>query len=314
MTAERPWPAPVLGKTIHLIGDLHNEVTAAEGVWRTESLRHDMHGLTRVLPKLSARVQVGDTCNNLPTAGYMGQEHPVAKALFRDLYALDGTPLVGVLGNHDLNFGGSGEMIARQYGWSGRNHVDEHDGFRFVCYSAENQTEDGSATTSHAWTIPADVLAWMDSAIGTDDTPVILVSHCPPWEQYQDESTGYLLEPRADIAAMVAAHPNVIAWMSGHRHHWYQDNARMFRSVSFGGRNVALIQSGTCGGTIDAAQRPTGHPVQSVRTNGSVFASYFDANDPGGQRWEIRVRDHSAQTWGTVTTGYQYHWTLSLGG
>jgi hypothetical protein len=310
----RPWRAPTTGTTVHLVGDLHNEVPAAAGRTRTESLRHDLPTLRAILPPLEARVQVGDVYHNYPTAN-SGPEVPWARGVL-DLLADDGVPLVTTVGNHELNFGGDGDAIARRYDAPGRNHVVDTATMRFVVYGAADCSESGFAPggdkTGADWVVPADVLAWMDQQIGATTRPVVLVSHCPPWEQYADDAHGFYLTPAADITALVAAHSNVTAWMSGHRHHWYQDAANLFHAASYGGRQVALIQAGCCGGTLDPDQRPAGHPVQTLRPNGSVLCTYFGPGDAGGHRWECRVRDHSIGCWGTNTTGYQHLWTIPL--
>lgn len=312
-TAARPWRAPTgTGATVHLIGDLHTVVPRLAGHTRNESLRHDMWRLRRTLPGLSARVQVGDALHNM-VAGDAGAQVPVVADLFASLGA-DGAPLVNVVGNHECNWGVGGDAIARRLGLPARNYVADHGPFRFVAYSPADLAETGvrPGTPAEPWVIGDEVLSWMDGAIGGTDRPVVLVSHCPPYEQYCDDDVGYFLTPVDRIAAMLAAHPNVVAWLSGHRHHWYNDAPNLFKSVTYGDHRVALIQAGCCGGTLDAIWRQPGHPVQSIRTNGSVFATYFGPGDPDGHRWECRVRDHSLGTWGTPSTDHRHLWTIPL--
>lgn len=311
----RVWRPPVGGTTVHLVGDLHNEVPSVAGHTRTEAVRHDMLRLPAAVTGVSVRVQIGDAIHS-GLAGQADSQIPIAQNLFGVFAAADSAPLVYAVGNHETNWGGSGDQMALTLGGRPeRNYVTDVGPLRFVVYSPADNAEtgvpwDGPPTN---WVVPADVLAWLDEQLGATTRPVVLVSHCPPYEAYADDTVGYFLTPVDAITALVARHGNVVAWMSGHRHRWYHD-PNLFKAVRYGDHTVALIQAGTCGGTIDPDVRPVGHPVDAVRTNGSVFCTYFGADDPGGHRWECRVRDHSIGCWGTLSTNYRYLWTIPLEG
>lgn len=312
-TTTRVWQAPTGGTTVHLVGDLHNEVPEVAGHTRTEAIRHDMAKLPPSVTAVAARVQVGDAIHN-GSAGQADSQVTVAKDLFARLAAADAAPLVYAVGNHETNWGGSGDTMAAELGGRpARNYVADAGPLRFVVYSPADNAETGVPWDGPPsdWRIPADVLSWLDGQLAGTDRPVVLVTHCPPYEQYADDTTGYFLTPVDEITAMVARHRTVVGWLSGHRHRWYHD-PNLFKGVRFGDHTVALIQAGSCGGTIDPDIRPTGHPVDSVRTNGSVFCTYFGPDDPGGHRWELRVRDHSIGCWGTPSTGFRYLWTIPL--
>lgn len=312
MSAPRTYQPPAGGATVHLIGDLHVQFPPDAGVTRCEALRHDMVRLPASVTGLVARVQVGDAFHN--ESSTMPLQLPLARQLFDELTRHDGAPLIYAVGNHETLWGGSGDLVAARLGGRpARNYVADAGPLRFVVYSPADNAETGvpwDAPPSD-WRIPDDVLAWLDTELGATDRPVVVVSHCPPYQQYADDTTGYFLTPVAEITDIVARHAGVVAWMSGHRHRWYQD-PNLFKGVRFGDHTVALIQAGSCGGTIDPDVRPVGHPVDAVRTNGSVFCTYFGPDDPGGHRWECRVRDHSIGCWGTTTTGFRYLWTIPL--
>jgi len=303
----RPWRyPPEEGFTVHVITDTHVE-QPSRNTNRVEAIRTDMRRLPASITHNQVTVHCGDLYHNMYSTDAYAQQRPVARQFLADL---DGTPLVYAVGNHELWNHRSGDETAQYFGFPGRNYTASYGPLKFIVYAAEANAEDGSGDGGGSegdWVIPDEVLAWIEAEIDStpDDMSAALVSHCPPYEQF-----GYLksfsLEPRDRVSAILAK-PRLVAWFTGHLHHWPSD-PRCFQVTS----GTALIHGLSCGGTLPNSQRQPNHPVEEARTNASVYATYFPPGSPGGHRWECRVRDHDTRTWGTQATAYQHLWTLRL--
>jgi len=312
MTREWKYP-PADGFTVHHVTDTHLE-EPGRNTPRSEALRKDMVNLPQYLTHNQVLIHSGDLYHNMYATNSTALDWPVAEQWIADIQAQDPSPLVYAVGNHELWTHQDGDTVAQHFGMPARNFAVEHGPLKFIVYAADNDAEDGNGDGGGVvadWVVPDAVLDWIEDEI--DSTPdgmsAVLVSHCGPKEQF-----GYLesfsLEPAGRISSILSDHPKLVAWFTGHLHHWY-DDARCFKALDFGTHTVALIHGGASGGSLPESQRQTDHPVESVRNNGSVYATYFGP-ETGNHRWEIRIRDHDTQTWGTQATGYQYLWTLPL--
>jgi hypothetical protein len=312
MTREWKYP-PIDGFTVHHITDTHIE-EPGRATPRVEAIRKDMANLPQSLTHNQVTVHTGDLYHNMYASNSTLLDWPVAEQFLADVQSHDPSPLVYSVGNHELWTHQDGDAVAQHFGMPGRNYTVSYGPIKFIVYAAKNDAEDGNGDGGGEvgdWTVPDAVLDWIEDEI--DSTPdgmvAALVSHCGPKEQF-----GYLeafsLEPAARISSILSDHPKLVAWFTGHLHHWY-DDPNDFKVLDFTTHSVALIHGGACGGALPASQRQDSHPVEAVRNNGSVYATYFGP-ESGSHRWEIRIRDHDTQTWGTQSTGYQYLFTLPL--
>jgi hypothetical protein len=313
MTREWKYP-PIDGFTVHHITDTHIE-EPGRATPRVEAIRKDMANLPQSLTHSQVLVHSGDLYHNMYASNSTALDQPVATQFLADVQSHDPSPLVYAVGNHELWTYQDGDAVAQHFGMPGRNYTVSYGPIKFIVYAAKNDAEDGNGDGGGEvgdWTVPAAVLDWIEDEI--DSTPdgmvAALVSHCGPKEQF-----GYLeafsLEPATRISSILSDHPKLVAWFTGHMHRWYND-PNAFKVLDFTTHSVALIHGGACGGALPTSQRQDAHPVEAVRNNGSVYATYFDPAAPGGHRWEIRIRDHDTQTWGTQATGYQHLFTLPL--
>ena len=309
----RPWRCPPAdGYTVHVITDTHIEDPGRK-TNRVEAIRTDMRSLLpATLTNNKVTTLSGDLYHNMYSDDAYVRQRPASKAFLDDLAASDGTPQLYAVGNHELwGDDGDGDHVAAYFGYPQRTYSQDHGPLRFIVYSPKNNAEIGQGdpgTGAHGdWTIPAATLDWIEDQI--DSTPegmhAVMVSHCPPLDQF-GYLEGFSLEPRDRVSAIMAK-PKLVAWFTGHLHHWPSD-PDCFKVVS----GTALIHGLSCGGTLPKSQLQPDHPVESVRVNASVFATYFPPGSAGGHRWECRVRDHDTRTWGTQATGYQHLWTLPL--
>lgn len=313
MSLTRPWKAPPAdGFTVHVVTDTHIE-HAAQHTNRVEALRGDLANLHAGITHNQLTVHVGDLFHNLYDPNSYTLQRPLGAQLLSDLTAADGAPVLYAVGNHELWGQPNSDLTAQYYGFPGRNYTQIHGPLKFIVYAALNETESGvhAGTPADSWVVPDDVLDWIEDEI--DSTPdglrAVLVSHCPPGEQFE-YSKGYTLEPLSRISQILADHPLLVAWFTGHRHRWF-DDSRTFMRVDYPDHSVALIEGGCCGGTLPTTQAE--HPVESARVNASTYATYFPPGSAGGHRWECRVRDHDTRTWGTIRPGYsQYLEVLAL--
>lgn len=313
MTREWKYP-PADGFTVHHVTDTHLEDDSRNTV-RAEAFRKDMANLPQSLTHNQVFIHSGDMYHNMYEAS-SSPEQSFADRWIADVQAHDPSPLVYAVGNHELWLHSDGDAVAQHFGLPGRNYVADHGPLRFIVYAAKNDAEDGfqdgGGPQAGDWVVPDAVLDWIEESI--DSTPegmsAVLVSHCPPKEQF-GYIEGFSLEPATRIHSIMSDHPKLVAWFTGHLHRWY-DDPNVFKVLNFPDHSVALIEGGCCGGTLPDSQRQDTHPVEPIRINGSVYATYFGTDDPGGHRWEIRIRDHDTQTWGTQATGYQHLFVLPL--
>lgn len=310
----REWEAPPPdGYTLHVLSDTHIEDPSVAGHYRVESIRRDLVNLPSGITHAIARVHCGDMFHNQDVGNYAAQI-PLADT-FKSQLTADGLPFIYAVGNHELNYSHTGDEVAQHFGFSGRNYTMTVGPFKFVVYAAADGTESGfgyDGTAGLDWVIPTNTLDWIDTEMGNTSKKVIFVSHCSLNAQFGDSLTGFYLKPEAAIDSIIASHPNVIAHFNGHRHHWYQDDLAL-HTHTFGSNTVALMQASSCGGSLPTSQSDAiDHPVDKLRPNGSMYATYFPDTDPGSERWEVRWRDHSIGQWGTPSTGAVYKKTLYL--
>jgi len=103
-------------------------------------------------------------------------------------------------------------------------------------------------------------------------------------------STASTAQPGADVDALIAGHPNVVGWLSGHWHVDINNQPDHVRTVVQGGRNLFAVNAPAAGGLltgVDQSVQQWASPAQSM------FVTYL------GGAIDVRWRDHSARRWTT---------------
>lgn len=273
----RPHPEPPAdGITIHAIGDTHVGPVSSNEPWRLDTVARDVAKLS-INP--AAIVQLGDGCNNNPAV-----DHPL---LTHFMDRLDG-PWWTVMGNHDINEDvQTPAQWAARLGYPAQNYSVDLPGLRLVMFSPSAQWQDYEVA-------PPESLAWLDAACGGTTNPVIICCHYPPYGTAWG-STGIPWYIRtaaspgdsSDILDVVAGHPNVKAWLSGHLHApiHYPD---MVTAVEHSGHRLAAINTSSIWYCYPP---PSPYPLDARETINTLYVTLLD------DRIEVRVRDHGAGQW-----------------
>lgn len=117
---------------------------------------------------------------------------------------------------------------------------------------------------------------------------VWLASHALPSTQLSDVPRfDGVLHKWADIEALVAAHPNIVGWFSGH---WHIDVAdpRSIRSIPVGGRRIWGVNAPSSAGLFPGAT--------AIEHQFTRFASSLYVTDTGSDII-VRWRNHLKRQW-----------------
>lgn len=224
-----------------------------------------------------------------------------------DAWNRDGKPLAMVPGNHDLigtgTSGGVPDIFTPEqwatyyaaYGVTGRDYViDVPDtDLRILCVSpAANPAADPLPLRM---AIDDTVLAWCDARISETTRRCLIVHHAPlmdtilakpgvPYTSAYTTSTtaNWYVRNRSTytVEQMVASHPNLIAWISGHLHSEVDAPDVVKRNVTTGGVFASISVSS-----------PRVLPVGSSPQVASAMVSVYP------DRIEVRYRDHGMGQW-----------------
>lgn len=287
----RTWPIPTPNRTIHVIGDIHAGVIAQA---RMDKVVADLS--SGFVPTPVVRIQIGDL---VESGG--NPSHGTAARAFMDGIE-DGADWYTMAGNHDLYVSGSTpNQTSRSFAtWfseyaphSGatQNYVIDLTFCALLVVNPDNLPA--------AWppcNLSSTTLDWLDAQLAAHAARICLVfSHCPLANTVLDgggwNSTVDYFQQHvdADIRAVLSAHGNAKAWVSGHTH------------SPLDARNVVMTE--TIGG------RSFGHiNVSAIRGLGSgqtiwdpIITPYLTVFD---DRIEVRWRNHGNGAWvGPVATG-----------
>lgn len=215
-------------------------------------------------------------------------------------------PLALVPGNHDLigSLGSGGvadvmtpaQWAARMsgHGVTGRDYVLDIPGtdLRVLCVSPMDSNP--ASPPAQRLTLDATTLAWCDARMAETERRCIIMFHAPlmntvlsqpgvPYTSaYTTAATNWYVRS-ADtytVEQMVASHPNLVAWISGHLHSQMAAPDIVKRNVTASGV-FASISAGS------PLTLPLGSEPAIVSTMVSIYPD----------RIEVRYRDHGAGQW-----------------
>lgn len=282
----RRWPIPHPTRTLHVIGDLH---ITGQTETRKKILTDDVTAAATTPPRL----QVGDMTVN-SNEGEDEQAIWFLDGLGGDWWA--------IVGNHDI-VGRSAADAAAAWFMPGKDFVVDLGFAVLICIGPDASNAGGmiyrTATAN-----------WLDTQLTTYADRVCLIGcHMPFYgtvgvaasdvpEKKSSFDLGYYLRgegaiheaPNPDgnkgeeLWAVVEAHDNAKAWLSGHTHSNLQA-VDLVKPVTVGGRGFAHINAG-------APQGPRNSWLDPIAT---AYVSVLD------DRLEVRFRNHGAHQW--VGTG-----------
>lgn len=273
--------APVL----HLMGDWHH------GLWsefRRDRFRTDLPNL----PKTAVQVQAGDLIEAYSPTWVT--EAKATMALFPNL--------VAAIGNHDVEStpGASGDWIAEELGLPGKNQSvnldfcqlivlgqDDYHGAHIVLTQPTLDYLDAELTACAPR--KAIVLAHAplyNTVVGTGTFSSAVSAWFVVAQELGNATNGVRDQPIRDI---LAAHDNVLMWLSGHTHHPL-DNSTLWTTVNLDGKHVIAGNASALFYTIPPSVAGT---QEISRLCSSIVYLLRD-------RIEVRYRDHLTRR---ATTG-----------
>lgn len=215
----------------------------------------------------------------------------------------EGVAFEEVPGNHDLVGGiptGSPDTkttaqwaaIMGRAGGAKNKVVDLGDRVR-VLLLAPTADSTGVTTPLTRLLLDEDDIAWVDARCSETDRQVVIAFHAPLFETVgpldgsafstYDPAERWCAHPIADIEAMIARHPNLVAWVAGHTHSRTTE-VDVTCSRTYGDVTIAAVS---------ACSPATSNPDAGFRGNrisGCLLTVLPD-------RVEVRYRDHGAGQW-----------------
>lgn len=294
----RPWRFPDLrnGTTIHHLTDTHfgdRFFTPAFG----NKILADMETL-RV--SHAGHVHTGDMVHWRGSANSGPEDSLYVE--FRDaMKAADGKPFAEIPGNHDLGSYGSDvwrtkEQWAATVGAVGGNSVTHVGDMTVIGLSPDVWKPDPAGDGYLDPVLSQATLDWLDAQLTANGSrPVWLASHVPPSGQYSN-STATTVQPEASVDALVAAHPAVVGWLSGHWHVNPDATPSHVRTMTQGGRTVFAVNAPAGGGLMSGVSQAD---QQWKSPALSMFVTFL------GDAVDVRWRNHNAGQWVTASGAYE---------
>lgn len=276
-----------------VVGDAHFESPGFPWSTRLAICAAD---LSRMIGRaaIHAAVQVGDsTTQALPV------EFDAYKAWAATISLP--VPLRTIPGNHDLignNSSGTPDLMtpaqwAATMGQPAKDTVvDVGDRVRLLLISPAADATTGQAKVRRL-TVDAATIAWLDARIGETTRQCLVFFHAPlastvgpldgtafssydeRWRAHHDSGAG--------ITDLIARHPNVVAWVSGHTHSRV-DEVDVVKRVTHGSTTFAAVSAGS-----PAFWNPSAGPlIDPIITCVVTVLPY---------RVEVRYRDCGAHQW-----------------
>jgi 3',5'-cyclic-AMP phosphodiesterase len=263
--------AGVAGQTLSLVGDIHFGGNLAARMDTAQRALQAMNG------SYALRVYLGDLTEN----GGNATEWPNAAAWIAANANPGNAPYKAIAGNHDYIGGDTAATFASFIGYDPSWTVDIGTDLRVVGFSPDTLL-DPPATFS------AGKLAWLEAAVTTTRS-VIICSHVPLKDSVNESGKTtpfYQSHPHASLIAILAAHPNVRAWISGHTHSTLAAT-NLIMSYSVGPHRIAAINASAVSST------PT-KPGTIDQGNHSLYLTVFP------DRLEARFHNHKSGRWASV--------------
>lgn len=274
------------------IGDLHLIPSGLHDE-RAEVCLDDIQRMVRA-ERLDALVQLGDQTTNATTAEFN-------KYLdWRNSFTLNGVAWGEVPGNHDLignNASGTVDLVtpaqwATIMGQPEKDTVLDFPGYRLLLVSPAANSAVGQAKVRRL-TVDVATAAWIGDRCSETSAKVLIFFHAPlygtvgpldgsAFSSY-DERWHAHFDAVMPLETVLAANPNIIAWVSGHTHSRVNE-VDVTTTRTYGPTTLAAVSAGS-----PAFTNPGGGPGVDPVTSCLVTA-YPD-------RVEVRYRDHGTHQW-----------------
>lgn len=287
---------------LHVLTDLHVGGIAQA---KLEGVAED----ARSLPAPDLRIIGGDAVNGDPrNLGVGFDEQDRALAAFTA--GLDGAPRRAVVGNHDIwidtrtpdEYAAAAGQARDGSGAPNATYQDVALDDRRILFLGVDRMDAAGAGNDTQMAISAAGLEWLDGRLAAaGETPCLVFFHAPlrgtalrhpgstaPWDSSTPDFFAATEADRAsdgEIRAVLARHPNVKAWISGHTHPspLWRDLAK---AEPIGGRAVAAVN---CPAVYFTADSPP-----ERRDDDPAYGTYLEVAADG---LEMRIRNHTARRW-----------------
>lgn len=291
---DRHPPLAGAGYTIALLSDLHLTVPDRADQHQVHKMRDDLNVMAG-RGVIDAWIIGGDVATNASAA-----EVAQVKTWIDGLDRV-GAPLAMVPGNHDLvgNTATGGPDITSPAQWAAlyadyevtapNRVVDVGAGLRIIALAPTPDATRGIAATWRC-ALDAATLAWCGDRLAETTRRCIIAFHAPlqntvgsnPVSSPSSTMANWYAHSQdaATIEQMIGAHPNVIAWVSGHTH-TSPNTADIATAVTREGHTFAAI----------SASSPFVLPAGVPPSIASALLSIYP------DRIEVRYRDHGAGQW-----------------
>ncbi len=160
-------------------------------------------------------------------------------------------PWARVAGNHDMGSFASPYPTRTATQWlaaigeTGQNQAIDCGRFRVLALSPDQWTRSGPSEDPMVLSQPT--LDWLDGQLAADARPTWLVAHVPLPQQYP----GHMAAATATaVEEIVSRRPNVLGWLSGHRHADIRVDMNHAKQIVVGGRKIAGINGPPAGGQV----------------------------------------------------------------
>ena len=301
----RAWPYPDLrnGTTVNLITDIHMGKRSFVDQWAAK-MSDDLY---RMRAAMAGSVQAGDAIDwfNDPST----PEDNLYK-VWRDAHKTQlGLPLAECVGNHDLASHATGGPVRNVQQWatavgvSSQNTVVTMGGVKVITVGPDTWGFQGVGGPDQSVLSPA-TLTWLDGQLSAaGSTPCWIAAHSPLYEQFPAYSDGWLQAPKAELDALISAHPNVIGWLSGHLHTDITITPEHAGVITVGSRKIFAVNGPPIGGRLTNIDF-NGHQWVSPDNVGSgvsqsMLVTYL------GDAIDVRWRSHTGRRWAKDGNGNQ---------
>lgn len=282
----RNWPDMRDGTTICHLSDQHFGQRTFSSAW-AQTVGTDLDALADTV---SGYVNTGD-CDHWRTTTVDGEILSWMDA--REAAA--GVPMLVTAGNHDLSaFGGTdphpgrtSTQWAQDIGVVAPNRVVDMGDLRIIGTSPDVwQYTDAGNFGRMAMTTAT--LEWLDGQVAAAGSRhVFIANHAPVPEHFP----GHMVtETAAALADIIGGAPNVMGWLSGHRHANIRTEPDHVKVVNVGGRNIFAVNAPPAGGSMPGTL-PDRDIHQFGTTAESIYLTY--RNGTLTARW----RDHLRGRW-----------------
>lgn len=298
----RKWPAPLRSdNTLHCIGDTHFGARAPE-IPQFDRRRQQI--VERDLAKLAVpayRLQLGDLTDNA-----YATDDATGVAWMQ---SLGGTPLYTV-GNHDMYGGRTAAAAAAAWGAPGKDYVQDL-GYAKLIVLGPDELHPGNSTGVRYSTT---ALNFLDAALtAAGSTPCLIAAHAPlrntvgfgaGTDQYRSTDQYFYAADDASysvdtgIRAVLAAHNNAKAWISGHTHSPVT-SPRIVYGETIGSHTLVHVNTSCLAYT------------GKVKTDwfSRLVTFYLTVAD---NRITVRFRDHGAGQWVGGGPDANRNWAVTL--